>query len=475
MSKRLKTEDGSGLARQHGAHDANGDDTVDAVEEYSHKQVSRDLYLDTVRRNMLDFDFEKVCSVSLSNLNVYACLVCGKYFQGRGKSSHAYTHSLHEDHHVFVNLHTLKFYVLPESYEVNDPSLGDIKHVLNPTFTPREVAQLDTSQAASLTLSRERYWPGYVGLNNAKANDYVNAVVQSLIHITPLRDFFLLQDVSTYSALTMRFGALVRKMWNPRAFKGQVSPHELLQAIDSTSKRRFKFTEQGDPAMLLPWFLNALHADIKDKKSKSSVIHEAMQGEVEVKSQAIGSRAPQDLRLHFDGDKEMSKTTTPFLFLTLDLPPQPLFQAELEQNIIPQVALSSLLAKYNGQTVQQYGDTIKQYRLVKLPQYLVFHVKRFVKNNFSTEKNPTIVNYAIKNLDMREYVPTLPSEPSNKYNLIANICHDGPADGGVYRAHVLHKGLQQWFSIQDLRVEEIMPQMILLSESYIQVWERADA
>jgi hypothetical protein len=29
----------------------------------------------------LDFDFEKCCGVSLSPLNVYACLVCGKYFQ----------------------------------------------------------------------------------------------------------------------------------------------------------------------------------------------------------------------------------------------------------------------------------------------------------------------------------------------------------------------------------------------------------
>ena len=33
-------------------------------------------------RSVLDFDFEKLCSVSLSNINVYACLVCGKYFQG---------------------------------------------------------------------------------------------------------------------------------------------------------------------------------------------------------------------------------------------------------------------------------------------------------------------------------------------------------------------------------------------------------
>jgi U4/U6.U5 tri-snRNP-associated protein 2 len=39
-------------------------------------------YLDTIDRKLLDFDFEKLCSVTLQNLNVYACLVCGKYFQG---------------------------------------------------------------------------------------------------------------------------------------------------------------------------------------------------------------------------------------------------------------------------------------------------------------------------------------------------------------------------------------------------------
>jgi len=61
-----------------------------------------------INRNVLDFDFERLCSVSLSNINIYACLVCGKYFQGRGKSSHAYAHSIHDDHHVFINLQTLK-------------------------------------------------------------------------------------------------------------------------------------------------------------------------------------------------------------------------------------------------------------------------------------------------------------------------------------------------------------------------------
>lgn len=85
-----------------------------------------DLYLDTVsttyqllgldcltiifqiNRVILDFDFEKVCSVSLSNINIYGCLVCGKYFQGRGRHSYAYAHSVHDDHHVFINLETTK-------------------------------------------------------------------------------------------------------------------------------------------------------------------------------------------------------------------------------------------------------------------------------------------------------------------------------------------------------------------------------
>ena len=31
--------------------------------------------------NMNITDFEKLCSVSLSRNNVYACLICGKYFQ----------------------------------------------------------------------------------------------------------------------------------------------------------------------------------------------------------------------------------------------------------------------------------------------------------------------------------------------------------------------------------------------------------
>jgi len=95
-------------------------------------------------RSVLDFDFEKLCSITLSNNNVYACLVCGKYFQGlllinsirykfsfyfsgRGQKSCAYTHSVEGEHHVFINLHSLQFFCLPDNYEIIDSSLDDIK------------------------------------------------------------------------------------------------------------------------------------------------------------------------------------------------------------------------------------------------------------------------------------------------------------------------------------------------------------
>lgn len=119
-----------------------------------------DLYLDTINRAVLDFDFEKLCSISLSNINVYACLVCGKYFQGRGSKSHAYFHALEVGHHVFVNMETKKVYVLPEGYEVKSKSLDDIKYVVDPTYPKPEVMKLDKEVHDAWDLLGKKYRPG---------------------------------------------------------------------------------------------------------------------------------------------------------------------------------------------------------------------------------------------------------------------------------------------------------------------------
>jgi hypothetical protein len=182
-------------------------------------------FLDTINRMVLDFDFEKACSVTGNNFNVYACLVCGKYFQGRGKHTQAYTHSLQEGHHVYMNLSDGRVYCLPDGYEVVDASLHDIQNMLNPSFEREKIATLDTVPVYARGVDGSDYMPGLIGLNNIKNTDFVNVVVQSLARVPPLRDFFLLpSNYERYqrSALVREFGALVRKMWSPYAARNSL-------------------------------------------------------------------------------------------------------------------------------------------------------------------------------------------------------------------------------------------------------------
>lgn len=108
----------------------------------------------------------------------------------------------------------------------------------------------------------------------------------------------------------------------------------------------------------------------------------------------------------------------------------------------------------------------------------------------------------------------------SRYDLLANIVHDGKAGEGSYRCHIhrkvhfpavlchvfqhivcdracylskrqyiclchaaVHNDLQMeglcvaylqveenWYEVQDLRVTDVLPQMVALSESYLQLW-----
>ncbi|KAG8745517.1 hypothetical protein FRC10_007864 [Ceratobasidium sp. 414] len=521
-TKRSKTEEpelpmtdatGKNQAGSSGAvakeEDQDEEDPYAGYVEQQGNTRAADLYLDTVNRANLDFDFEKVCSVSMSNQNIYGCLVCGKYFQGRGKSSHAYAHSIHEDHHVFIHLETTEVYVLPDGYQVSDPSLDDIKFVLSPRFSPAQIARLrtDTSVQTSYDLLSRPYIPGYVGLQNIKRNDYLSVIIHALLHVSPVRDFLLAMDGEGLTApgttakklapptgtkkpakppseLVRRFAGLAKKVWNPRLFKAQVSPHEFLQEVARVSAGRFKITEQGDPIEFLGWLLNRIHADLGGTKKKgSSVIYSTFQGEVRLETQQVILKADAEggERPYFDIDREIKQTTSPFLLLALDLPPPPLFQDAVEKNIIPQVSLASVLAKYDGKTTQEFAGQLKRFRCTRLPPYIILHFKRFTKNNFVEEKNPTIVNFPVNGVD---FSPVLerPGDTSNSpiiYDLVANVIHESTAgtardkESTVWKIH-LRAGSgerEQWLQIQDMIVEDIRQEMIFLGETVMQIWE----
>jgi U4/U6.U5 tri-snRNP-associated protein 2 len=119
-----------------------------------------------------------------------------------------------------------------------------------------------------------------VGLNNIKETDFVNVTIQSLMRITPLRNFFLIPENYQHSKspLVYRFGELTRKIWHARNFKGQVSPHEFLQAVMKASEKRFQIGVQSDPVEFMSWLLNTLRTKLRScKKKNRSIIYDCFQ------------------------------------------------------------------------------------------------------------------------------------------------------------------------------------------------------
>ncbi len=177
------------------------------------------------------------------------------------------------------------------------------------------------------------------------------------------------------------------------------------------------------------WLLATLQKGLDPKKSKPlahepSVLYEPFQGIVEVTTQTkkLVTNFEEQKLLEKANDEivaEAAKTTdgwvkkvneVPFTFLSLEIPPCPLFRDAHGGLIIPQVPLFQLLKKFDGESwsdqVTNEAHMRKQYRIKKLPRYLVLHLVRFTKNNFYLEKNPTIVTFPVRNLEMRDYLYT---------------------------------------------------------------------
>lgn len=452
-------------------------------------------YLGTIKRHLLDFDFEKVCSISLSNLNIYTCLICGKYYQGRGINTHAYIHSLEQDHHLFINLQNQKIFCLPDGYEVTESSLKDIKFNSKPYFSERDIKALDKSEKISRALDGTEFIPGCIGLNNIKRTDYANVIIQALSRIENLRNYFLQYDDTTTDlkfdpqALFMqRMAELFRKIWNPKNFKGHVSPHEVMQSITLASCNKFKIVEQNDSINFLSWFLNTTNEFLIKKNKKntceksinSTIISDCFQGRLLIEIFTILKESDMekitylDRIIEEDGVKyKYESKEQNFYYLTLDLPKAPLFKDSSEKINIPQISIFELLSKYDGRTFTD--DPIKsqkrRYKILRLPKNLILFFKRFDKNLFFVEKNNTIVTFPIKNLSLEKYVEEKIINNDLKYDLTANIIHDGKPQSGSFRVQVKNKPNDKWYDIQDLNINQILAQSVVVSESYIHIYE----
>lgn len=268
-------------------------------------------YLKHINRENLDFDFEKKCSITHSKLNIYSCLICGKYLQGISHNTVAYTHSLENNHSLFINLNNQRVFLLPELKEIDHEYLTDIKKNLNPLYLKEDIEILDSEVELCYALDGKEFVPGSVGLNNIRNTDYANVIFQSLSKIKIIRDYFLcfnnellnsffvLRD-NKESVLFQKISELIKKMYNRYNFKNHICPHEIMQAVVDCSSNMFKIIEKSDSILFLSWLLNIINnfenkfnrlisknkinskLEKKDKsgKNKVSIVDESFEGQL---------------------------------------------------------------------------------------------------------------------------------------------------------------------------------------------------
>lgn len=122
----------------------------------------------------------------------------------------------------------------------------------------------------------------------------------------------------------------------------------------------------------------------------------------------------------------------------------------------------------------------------------VAELKEFLAQHGGTAKG------ALERADLEERARRLVAElGGSKYDLVANVVHDSPpgqekkegvtstkrggkeedggAPPGTFRVHVFNRASDQWYEIQDLHVQETLPQLITISESCILIYEKKHA
>ena len=96
-------------------------------------------------------------------------------------------------------------------------------------------------------------------------------------------------------------------------------------------------------------------------------------------------------------------------------------------------------------TTPNLSHVVIIFTFFRLPPFIILYIKRFAKNTFYVEKNPTIVNFPIKSIEFGDFLTDeakLQYPNGAPYDLIANIVHEGAPTSGTYKLHILHKGKQ---------------------------------
>ncbi|CAD5215041.1 unnamed protein product [Bursaphelenchus xylophilus] len=329
---------------------------------------------------------------------------------------------------------------------------------------------------------------GLRGLVNLGNTCFMNCIIQSLVQIPHLRDYFLtdqhtckfqLNDISEEIdeenlCLMCELSNIFQEFYNGPT--EPFIPRRMLHLVWKHAEHLAGY-EQHDAHEFLIAALNVLHQHSQSLSSQ--------QAGVECKciiDQLFTGRLQSDLTCMKCG--RISTTVDPFWDISLDLGDGTSTDKTLEECLANYVKSESLgaTAKIKCDSCGSYESATKRLTLKTLPLVACFHLKRFEHTPLNRRKKIRSPVRFPEQIDLSPYTTSYCTRvengiggcaanemlirSSNVYDLLAVVNHNGNTESGHYSCFVRHNQ-DQWYKVNDQIISPQVLESVLVSEGYL--------
>lgn len=291
---------------------------------------------------------------------------------------------------------------------------------------------------------------GQAGLQNIGNTCFANAALQCILNTPVLISYFTNSDFTNISKFTRALSSLFQAQWKNK--QGKIDPSDLLQLVWDNNQI-FQPGQQNDAHEFLLFLLDQLHEELRTprkglekstEKKSDKYWNEYMSKNYSIISQEFQGQTKTTVVCMSCGYVKCK--FEPFMYLSLSIPDRNGVSLEecLERFCEEDFLDGSEM--WHCKKCAGLVQAKKQTQIVRLPKYLIVHLKRFKDTH---RKIHDLVRYE-ELFQMRGGEEE--KEEIGKYRLYAKVKHMGGINGGHYVA-VAKQG-ENWYCFNDSSVSQ---------------------
>uniref|UniRef100_A0A8C6LAB3 Ubiquitin carboxyl-terminal hydrolase n=1 Tax=Nothobranchius furzeri TaxID=105023 RepID=A0A8C6LAB3_NOTFU len=128
---------------------------------------------------------------------------------------------------------------------------------------------------------------------------------------------------------------------------------------------------------------------------------------------------------------------------------------------------------YSCERCKKLRNGVKYCKVLKLPEILCIHLKRFRHEIMYSFKISSHVSFPLEGLDMQPFLAKDSPSQVTTYDLLSVICHHGTAGSGHYIAYCQNVINGQWYEFDDQYVTEVHETVVQNAEAYVLFYRKS--